>query len=53
MKSHVPHKDGKPVHLIKADYLKPVIEKYKDDGKPFKQDDESSPALSVVISEAA
>jgi nitrate/nitrite transport system substrate-binding protein len=36
MKKHVPHKDGKPVHPIKADYLKPVIEKYKDDGKPFK-----------------
>ena len=27
--------DGKPVHPIKADSLKPVIEKYKDDGKPF------------------
>ena len=27
--------DGKPVHPIKADYLKPVIEKYKDEGKPF------------------
>jgi len=36
MKKHIPHKDGKPVHPIKADYLKPVIEKYKDDGKPFK-----------------
>ena len=53
MKPHVPHKDGKPVHPIKADYLKPVVEKYKDDGKPFRQDDESSPALSVVKSEAA
>lgn len=28
--------DGKPVHPIKADYLKPVVEKYKEDGKPFK-----------------
>ncbi|BCE00746.1 CmpA/NrtA family ABC transporter substrate-binding protein [Marinicellulosiphila megalodicopiae] len=27
--------DGKPVHPIKADSLKPVIEKYKDEGKPF------------------
>jgi len=36
MKPHVPHKDGRPVHPIKADSLKPVVEKYKDDGKPFK-----------------
>lgn len=36
MKKHIPQKDGKPVHPIKADYLKPVIEKYKDEGKPFK-----------------
>lgn len=36
MKKHIPHKDGKPVHPIKADYLKPVVEKYKADGKPFK-----------------
>ena len=35
MKKNVPHKDGKPVHPIKADYLKPVVEKYKDEGKPF------------------
>ncbi|WP_111977970.1 CmpA/NrtA family ABC transporter substrate-binding protein [Algibacillus agarilyticus] len=35
MKKHVPHKDGKPVHPIKADYLKPVIDKYKAEGKPF------------------
>ena len=36
MKKHVPHKGGKPVHPIKADYLKPVVEKYKSEGKPFK-----------------
>ena len=36
MKKHVPHKNGKPVHPIKADYLKPVIEQYKEEGKPFK-----------------
>ncbi len=36
MKKHVPVKDGKPVHPIKADYLKPVVEKYQDAGKPFK-----------------
>lgn len=35
MKQHVPHKGGKPVHPIKADYLKPVVEKYLDEGKPF------------------
>lgn len=27
---------GKPVHPIKADYLKPVIEKFKSNGRPFK-----------------
>lgn len=36
MKKLVPHKDGKPVHPIKADYLKPVVDKYKSEGKPFK-----------------
>ena len=36
MKKHIPHKDGKPVHPIKADYLKPVVEKFRDEGKPFK-----------------
>jgi nitrate/nitrite transport system substrate-binding protein len=35
MKKHVPMKDGKPVHPIKADYLKPVVKKYQDEGKPF------------------
>jgi nitrate/nitrite transport system substrate-binding protein len=36
MKPNIPHKDGKPVHPIKADYLKPVVDKYKSQGKPFK-----------------
>jgi nitrate/nitrite transport system substrate-binding protein len=36
MKEHVPHENGKPVHPIKADYLKPVVDKYIDEGKPFK-----------------
>ncbi len=36
MKKHVPMKDGKPVHPIKADYLKPVVDQYKKEGKPFK-----------------
>ena len=36
MKQHVPMADGKPVHPIKADYLKPVIETFKAEGKPFK-----------------
>ncbi len=36
MKPHVP-KDaaGKPIHPIKADSLKPVIDKFKAEGKPF------------------
>jgi len=37
MKKHVPMgADGKPIHPIKADYLKPVVEDFKDQGKPFK-----------------
>lgn len=35
MKPNVPMKDGKPVHPIKADALKPVVLKYKNDGKKF------------------
>lgn len=36
MKKHIPlQADGKPVHPIKADYLKPVVEKYRNEGKPF------------------
>lgn len=35
MKEQVPLKDGKPIHPIKADALKPIIEKYKSAGKPF------------------
>jgi len=36
MKPNIPHENGKPVHPIKADALKPVVEKYKSEGKPFK-----------------
>ncbi len=37
MKTNVPKDaDGKPVHPIKADALKPVISSYKNSGKPFK-----------------
>ncbi len=37
MKPHVPKQaDGRPQHPIKADYLKPVVEQYKAEGKPFK-----------------
>lgn len=37
MKEYVPKmEDGRPVHPIKADYLKPVVESYKEKGKPFK-----------------
>lgn len=36
MKKHIPAgADGKPVHPIKADALKPVVEKFRADGKPF------------------
>ncbi len=35
MKKHIPHENGKPVHPIKADALKKVIDKYKAEGKPF------------------
>ncbi len=35
MKTHIPHEDGKPVHPIKADYLKPVVDSYRQQGKPF------------------
>ena len=37
MKPHIPAgADGKPQHPIKADALKPVLEKFKAEGKPFK-----------------
>ncbi|WP_159020112.1 MULTISPECIES: CmpA/NrtA family ABC transporter substrate-binding protein [unclassified Algibacter] len=37
MKPNVPTgEDGKPVHPIKAEALKPVITEYKNSGKPFK-----------------
>jgi nitrate/nitrite transport system substrate-binding protein len=36
MKKHVPHEDGKPVHPISADSLKPVVDDFKKKGKPFK-----------------
>lgn len=37
MKPYVPlQADGKPVHPIKADSLKPVVDKYRAEGKPFK-----------------
>jgi len=36
MKKHIPTgADGKPVHPIPASALKPVIDKYKAEGKPF------------------
>jgi nitrate/nitrite transport system substrate-binding protein len=36
MKAHVPSgPDGKPVHPIRADALKPVVESYRAAGKPF------------------
>lgn len=37
MKKNIPKSDdGKPVHPIKADALKPVVAQYKTEGKPFK-----------------
>ena len=36
MKKHIPHENGKPVHPIKADSLKPVVDSYSEAGKPFK-----------------
>jgi nitrate/nitrite transport system substrate-binding protein len=37
MKKFIPMgKDGKPVHPIKAEYLKKVVDEYKAKGKPFK-----------------
>ena len=36
MKPNITMADGKPVHPIKADALKPVIEKYRAQGKEFK-----------------
>ncbi|NJM79119.1 MAG: ABC transporter substrate-binding protein [Flavobacterium sp.] len=37
MKPNVPKDaEGKPIHPIKADALKPVISSYKNSGKPFK-----------------
>ena len=36
MKTQIPHKDGKPVHPIKADALRPVIEGLREKGKFFK-----------------
>jgi nitrate/nitrite transport system substrate-binding protein len=37
MKPHVPKMaDGRPQHPIKADYLKPVVDEFKAEGKPFK-----------------
>ncbi|MEM7462201.1 MAG: CmpA/NrtA family ABC transporter substrate-binding protein [Pseudomonadota bacterium] len=35
MKPNIPVENGKPVHPIKADALKPVVDKFIDEGKPF------------------
>jgi nitrate/nitrite transport system substrate-binding protein len=36
MKKNIPNgADGKPIHPIKADALKPVVEEYRNKGKPF------------------
>ncbi|MEM1434350.1 MAG: CmpA/NrtA family ABC transporter substrate-binding protein [Pseudomonadota bacterium] len=36
MKTNIPKQNNdKPVHPVKADYLKPVVDAYRADGKPF------------------
>lgn len=35
MKPHVPHENGKPVHPITAEALRPVLASYRDDGVQF------------------
>jgi nitrate/nitrite transport system substrate-binding protein len=35
MLPNIPKENGKPVHPIKADYLKPVVDSYRDRGQPF------------------
>jgi nitrate/nitrite transport system substrate-binding protein len=36
MKQYVPAgADGNPIHPIKADYLKPVVDEYRAEGRPF------------------
>ncbi len=36
MKRHLPMKDGKPVHPVRAEALKKVIERFKSEGRQFK-----------------
>ena len=36
MKKNIPHENGKPVHPISASALKPVVDAYRAEGKPFK-----------------
>jgi nitrate/nitrite transport system substrate-binding protein len=36
MKANIPHENGLPVHPIRADALKPVVDKFASDGKAFK-----------------
>jgi nitrate/nitrite transport system substrate-binding protein len=36
MKANMPMEKGRPVHPIKADYLKPVVDKFRAEGKAFK-----------------
>ena len=35
MKPNIPTANGKPVHPIKADAMKPIVDKYNAEGKPF------------------
>ncbi|MGH1331133.1 MAG: CmpA/NrtA family ABC transporter substrate-binding protein [Paracoccaceae bacterium] len=35
MKPHVAQEDGKPVHPISASALKPVVDQFRNEGKPF------------------
>ena len=36
MQPHIPHENGRPVHPIHADYLKPVVDDYRARGEAFR-----------------
>ena len=36
MKENIPQENGRPVHPIKADYLKPVVDRLYDEGEAFR-----------------
>jgi nitrate/nitrite transport system substrate-binding protein len=36
MKKHIPHKDGRPVHPVRAEALKKVVDRFRAEGRQFK-----------------